>query len=563
MFVSIAASALGIIACLGLTAYALLRLPSDGRTNSLALLCFAFSLVHLDELASKLFADPERLDWLRAFLHGAYPLASVAGILFTLHYVGLSEVARSRSVQVVLWGWWVVVTLLQTGPWVERTYAWTDGVGWVSHYQQSIRAFVLITNLIAALSMLGLLLHDLRRHWDNSIRQQRTRILLIGALLTISIGTVTDVALPLMGHVDYPRLMGVAFLGFLALTVWAVKRYDLLAFSMEAASRVALDRITDAVLVLDPDGQVLYANPAAQASIGDAVREEALKLYDEAWRAALRGTVSTGLRLEHQEQVFEIALAPLESEGRSAVVAIFHDITATEQARAEAEAANQAKSRFLANMSHELRTPLNAIIGYAEMLAEDLPEVADDLERIRSSGDYLLSLINDILDLSKISSGKLETRSEDVDLAPLIEDAVQAAMPLLDRAGSELTVHAPDGVRVHADKMRTTQIILNLLSNAAKFAAGKPVQVVVTVEQEVRIAVIDEGIGMDEEQLGQLFEAFQQVHRHNHERYGGTGLGLALSRELARQMGGDIEVESAPQRGSTFTLRLPLASDAV
>ncbi|MCA9573218.1 MAG: HAMP domain-containing histidine kinase, partial [Myxococcales bacterium] len=234
--------------------------------------------------------------------------------------------------------------------------------------------------------------------------------------------------------------------------------------------------------------------------------------------------------------------------------------TQLREAKEEAISANEAKSRFLANMSHELRTPLNAVIGYAEMLAEDAPEHGGDLERIESSGRYLLSLINDILDLSKLTSGRLETRPEDVDLAPLVDEAAREARPLAVKAGAELVVEVPDAVRVHADPLRTKQIVLNLLSNAAKFSRGNPVRVEVHPESPVRIAVIDAGIGMDDEQLGRLFGAFEQVHRDGHDTYGGTGLGLALSRELARQMGGDIEVTSAPGVGSTFVLSLPSAS---
>lgn len=234
---------------------------------------------------------------------------------------------------------------------------------------------------------------------------------------------------------------------------------------------------------------------------------------------------------------------------------------AAERARLEAEAANEAKSTFVANLSHELRTPLSAIIGYAEMLGEDAdPETQKDLERIESSSHYLMSLLNDVLDLSKVAAGRLDIRVEPVDLGGLVEELRGVATAMCTENGNDLEIVCPE-VQVMADPIRLRQILINLISNAAKFTANGRIALQVRRQgSEISVAVNDTGIGMDDFQVSKLFATFSQVHRSDHERYGGTGLGLALSRELARLMGGDITVESAPGEGTCFTLSVPTAA---
>ena len=170
---SLGISLIGVVACLALAAYALVRLPRDGRTNSLALLCFAFGLVHLDELICKVAPDPITVDLLRSFLHGAHSLASVAGLLFVLHYTGLGDLARSRLVQGGLWGWWAAITVLQTGPLVHRTYVWSDTSGWVAHYDQTIRSVIVLSNFALTVVMIALLVRELRVHWSSPARRWR------------------------------------------------------------------------------------------------------------------------------------------------------------------------------------------------------------------------------------------------------------------------------------------------------------------------------------------------------------------------------------------------------
>jgi len=235
-----------------------------------------------------------------------------------------------------------------------------------------------------------------------------------------------------------------------------------------------------------------------------------------------------------------------------------------EQARAESEAASKAKSSFLANMSHELRTPLNAIIGYSEMLEEEVDEdFVPDLQKINAAGRHLLALINDVLDLSKIEAGKLELYLETFDIYKAIMDIVGTTDPLIKKNNNILKINcSEESGSMHADLTRVRQCMLNLISNAAKFTENGVITLDVSREGAeeggwVILSVSDTGIGMTEEQLGRLFEAFSQAESTTAKKYGGTGLGLAISRRFCRMMGGDVTVTSAPGEGSTFTMRIP------
>jgi len=249
----------------------------------------------------------------------------------------------------------------------------------------------------------------------------------------------------------------------------------------------------------------------------------------------------------------------------------------------ELEVASQHKSQFLANMSHELRTPLNAIIGYSEMLQEEADDLGEeaflpDLEKINAAGRHLLGLINDILDLSKIEAGKMDLYLETFEVGKLVRDVEAIVQPLVEKNGNRLVVECPDDVgSMHADLTKVRQTLFNLLSNAAKFTESGTVTLRVDrqtalpphpplpqagegeMEGAIVFAVADTGIGMTEEQLGRLFEAFSQAEASIRSKYGGTGLGLAISRHFCRLMGGDLTVESVHGQGSTFTVRLPTA----
>jgi signal transduction histidine kinase len=233
--------------------------------------------------------------------------------------------------------------------------------------------------------------------------------------------------------------------------------------------------------------------------------------------------------------------------------------------------ASQHKSHFLANMSHELRTPLNAIIGVTEMLREDAEALKQDtepLDRVLGAGRHLLALINDILDLSKIEAGRMELHLETFPLVPVIEDVAKTIEPMATKNGNRLLIDCPaDLGTIHADQTRIRQSLLNLASNANKFTEKGIVTIAAHQAHEngrdwITLAVTDTGIGMTPEQMGKLFQEFSQASSATASKYGGTGLGLVISRRFCQMMGGDITVESEPGRGSTFTIRLPRIVDA-
>jgi signal transduction histidine kinase/CheY-like chemotaxis protein len=237
-------------------------------------------------------------------------------------------------------------------------------------------------------------------------------------------------------------------------------------------------------------------------------------------------------------------------------------------------AASHAKSAFLANMSHELRTPLNAIIGYSEMLQEEAAGSVEnasmmaDIEKIRAAGRHLLELINSVLDLSKIEAGKMDLYVETFQVGNLTEEVISILRPLAEKNGSSLELHYPPDIgSMRADLTKVRQSLLNLVSNACKFTKQGRVDVSVErLERDgrkwVAFTVKDTGIGMTPDQINKVFDPFTQADASTTRKYGGTGLGLALSRRFAHMMGGEIELESEYGKGSTFRMLLPANASA-
>jgi signal transduction histidine kinase len=285
------------------------------------------------------------------------------------------------------------------------------------------------------------------------------------------------------------------------------------------------------------------------------------------WEGRAIGAIFVGRQFVGPFSEKEIAL--LKTFADQAVIAIqnlrlFREIQDKSRQLAEA---SERKSQFLASMSHELRTPLNAIIGLTEMMVSNAArfgteKALEPLRRVNAAGTHLLSLINEILDLSKIEAGKLELNPERVNLARLIDEVIGTAGQLAEKNKNRLIVEAQENVgALNADSLRLKQILLNLLSNACKFTkegeVARRVRKVADGRDWVELAVADSGIGMTAEQLAKLFQDFTQADSLTARRYGGTGLGLAISRKLARMMGGDVTVTSEPGKGSVFTVRLP------
>jgi signal transduction histidine kinase/CheY-like chemotaxis protein len=250
-----------------------------------------------------------------------------------------------------------------------------------------------------------------------------------------------------------------------------------------------------------------------------------------------------------------------------------HNVKIADEARERAEEANRTKSAFLANMSHELRTPLNAIIGYSEILEEDAIDneqdyLVDDLKKIRNAGKHLLSLINDVLDLAKIESGKVDIYLESFDVAKLVQDVVDTIKPTCEKNNNRLRIDCPSNVGLmRSDFTKVRQSLFNLLSNASKFTHDGDVTLTIVQKALVNkqgekqkflhFIVSDTGIGMKQEQCKKLFQAFSQADSSTTRKYGGTGLGLAITQNFATMLGGEVVVESEYGKGSKFTLQLP------
>jgi signal transduction histidine kinase/DNA-binding response OmpR family regulator/HAMP domain-containing protein len=388
----------------------------------------------------------------------------------------------------------------------------------------------------------------------------------------------------------------------------AEQRAEELARSKDALQRQTrilqsiLDTMSDGVIVADGNGRVIMSNPAAAALLhlevedtltSDWIARHGFYLPDTVTAypheqfpliRAVAGSPVEGAVVFVLDDIkapdgiwLSIDATPLTDEGGILHngVAILHNITAQKKveeallrAKDAAVAASLAKSQFLANMSHELRTPLNAIIGYSEMLQETAEDeghdaAVPDLQRIHAAGKHLQTLIDDILDLSKIEAGKMELFLEPFDVTTLVQDVAATVQPLVEKNGNNMTVRCGDDLGdMHADLTRVRQVLFNLLSNAGKFTREGRVAVNVTRESAggrdwIRFEVEDTGIGMTPEQAGRLFGDFTQVDASTTRKYGGTGLGLAISQRFSRMMGGDITVTSEPDAGSTFTLLIP------
>ena len=392
------------------------------------------------------------------------------------------------------------------------------------------------------------------------------------------------------------------------------RRAENLLRGRELHFRSLLDNMMDGVMTIDSNSIVQTFNPAAEHITGYLANEVVGHCVSQFACDVEKGTCEPGLwhflgqehvddvGKRHEVQIIhknnsrfpvEVSVGEMQVGDEWNYVVTLRDISEKKKAenelhvhrheledlvrartadlqilREQAEQANRAKSTFLANMSHELRTPLNAIIGYSELLNEDAKllganELANDLEKIYSSGHHLLKLINNILDLSKIEAGKMEMHLEKFDVAEMVNDVSGTVGMLMKENNNELRVGCDAGLgEMMADSLWVRQSILNLLSNAAKFTRSGVVELNVrrieaADEATLFFTVIDTGMGMSDEEISVLFQAFQQAQSTTSSEFGGTGLGLAITRTLCRIMGGDVQASSEKNKGSTFVISLP------
>jgi signal transduction histidine kinase/CheY-like chemotaxis protein len=364
---------------------------------------------------------------------------------------------------------------------------------------------------------------------------------------------------------------------------------------IETYAQDIVDTVREPLLMLDTDLRVQSANRAFYETFHVSPTETENQLIYHlgngqwdipALRTLLEDVIPTSsvfndFELEHDfpalgRRVMLLNARKLQAghHGELLVLAM-EDVTERRRAEEEvakakeaSEMANRTKSLFLANMSHELRTPLNAIVGYSEMLQEEaaaqhLDSFGEDLGKINASGRHLLALINDILDLSKIEAGKMELFLENFELNALIDEVASTIQPMVEKNSNKLLIEcSADLGGMRADQVKVRQALFNLLSNAAKFTHDGSITLNAEREQMdgldwIVFRVADSGIGLTPEKIVRLFQDFTQADASTTRKFGGTGLGLALTRRYCQMMGGDVIVRSAPGEGSTFTIKLP------
>lgn len=431
------------------------------------------------------------------------------------------------------------------------------------------------------------LLYRRMRLTEDLVEKRQIILFLLGNIIAALVSIVSVVIFPEFLGMNPLPLHDIGIIVHLGFISWAIVRYRFLSLNVEDIATDLFSNVQDGVIIVNRQSDLIQANRAAMEifNISDqaGLNQKIGALLIEFDKDYTSGEYEVDVGDPARACIVRISKSPVVQSGKQVGSIIFlRDITRQKvaereirkvnkdlsQARDEALSASRAKSDFLTNMSHELRTPLNAIIGYSELLQEQANENSDgesvmDLQRIWRAGHHLLSLINDILDLSKIEAGKMELYCETFTPIDLVDDVLMTVEPLASKQDNRLEISLGTHLgEMFADRMKLRQVLINLLSNASKFTEQGAIRLVVSREgtgsgDQFRFSVSDTGIGISPEGQKDLFTQFKQIDSSSTRKYEGSGLGLALSRQFCRKMGGDITVESTPGQGSTFTVILP------
>lgn len=451
-------------------------------------------------------------------------------------------------------------------------------------------------NLVSSVSgtlpfLVGLIIlfHAMRNSRDVGQRRLMTMVI-VGTLFGLCLTLATMIIIPdiLMNKSILP-MQDIAFLINSIVIFIAIRKFNFLELRVADIADELFSRMYDGIIILETNGDIKHINYAAIKMLD--LSSEHLKHKNFSLSHFFNDMQDDIDEFNHQElhfgegnekRFFDVSKTrAMKDNGKYAGIITIRDITrqkqdelelmlmnrALEQTRDKALKANQMKSQFLANMSHELRTPLNAVIGYSELISEDASdsdqqEIAEDANRINAAGKHLLALINDILDLSKIEAGKMQLYIEKFNVAVLVEDIANLVKPMINKNNNKLIIdEISNELVMESDHTKVRQIIFNFLSNASKFTAHGQIKFKVSLpdQESIRFSVEDNGIGIKQDTLSQLFDAFTQADASTTRKYGGTGLGLTICKRYAEMMSGKLEVKTEEEVGSEFSVTLPLS----
>ena len=427
-----------------------------------------------------------------------------------------------------------------------------------------------------------------RKAWGTIEGSELTQYLVGVSLIVISMFAAIFV-MPHYSCIYQLPIVHIATAAFQILNIFGIFRYQIFSIGVQTAASDLFADATDGIVILNNNNHIVQANNRAAEILA---RE-----FPDALEVTVKTLLGSRNRIEGNRTEFEAAvenddgelrhlflvLSPVKhNDDQTGCLLQIRDITEQKKneqrildmnselqnRRDEALGASQAKSRFLANMSHELRTPLNAIIGYSEMMKEQLEtegnaELVEDTNRIHIAGNHLLSVINNILDLSKIEAGKIDLNIDTFTVGGLTRMVSAMAVPSIRKNGNRFILDCPESVGdMTTDVMKLRQSLINILGNAGRFTRDGEIEMIVRREHHesgdiIEFRVRDTGIGIKPENLKKIFETFSQADDDTTRIYGGSGLGLAISKRLVEVLGGEIQVKSEVGKGSTFTLRIP------